>query len=204
MASTPKMRPQLSGNGLGGAVYESYHAGIGRMIGFRPVSLELDFERLLRWQHEPHVIPFWKLNISEQAYREHLEAFLADDHQTLYIGLLGGEPMSYFEAYWANRDIIGRYYDPHPEDQGIHLLIGEPSYLGRGYAAPLLKTMMRMLLQHGRTEKLVAEPDVRNDKMIHIFSSCGFEWSQDVELPDKTGALMFASRERLIGGGFLD
>ncbi|AFC33262.1 GNAT family N-acetyltransferase [Paenibacillus mucilaginosus] len=178
------------------AVYEIFHPGIGRRISFRPVTLEEDFERLFDWQHQTHVIPFWNLNISREAYRAHLEAFLADTHQTLYIGELDGVPMSYWEAYWCDRDIIGKYYDALPGDQGIHLLIGPPEYLGKGYALPLLQAMTAFQFQRGETDKIIAEPDARNSKMIHVFEQCGFVFQKHVDLPDKTGALMFCERSR--------
>ncbi|MBO8164005.1 MAG: acetyltransferase [Brevibacillus sp.] len=168
---------------------------IGKTIAFRKVSLEQDFERLYAWHHEPHVIPYWNLNVSREKYLAHLEAFLANPNQTLYIGMLDGVPMSYFEAYWVKGDIIGEYYDAHPADQGIHLLIGPPEYVGKGYALPLLQAMVRFLLKHAETEKIVAEPDIRNKKMIHIFEKCGFTFQKEVPLPDKTGALMFCSRQ---------
>ncbi|MBW7474903.1 acetyltransferase [Paenibacillus oenotherae] len=164
-------------------------------VGFRPVSIEDDLDRLHDWQQQEHVIPYWKLNIPLAQYRDHLTQFLADSHQALYIGLLDGKPMSYFESYWAEPDIIGRYYEAEPADQGIHLLIGPPEYLGKGLAAPLLQALMRFQFQHAATKKIVAEPDVRNARMIHIFSKCGFRFQKEVALPDKTGALMFAYRD---------
>lgn len=192
MQAASNKQPQRLSNDH--CVYEEYNPAIGKTIGFRHVTMERDFARLHAWHREPHVIPYWNLNISEARYREHLGNFLADTHQSLYIGLLDGEPMSYFESYWAKPDIIGRYYEAAPADQGIHLLIGPPEYVGKGLAAPLLQAMMRFQYQHAETEKLVAEPDIRNAKMIHIFHKCGFRFQKEVELPDKTGALMFAYR----------
>ncbi|TYP70618.1 GNAT family N-acetyltransferase [Paenibacillus methanolicus] len=189
-----QVRPSVPAGGA--TVYEEWHAGIGRTIGFRKVTLEADFERLHAWHREPHVVPFWQLAIPADKYRAHLEAFLADSHQTLYIGMLDGEPMSYFESYWAERDVLAGAYEAEPGDQGIHLLIGPSAYLGKGYAAPLLQAMMRLQLREGGTRRLVAEPDARNAKMIHIFEQCGYAFQRHIELPDKTAALMIAARNR--------
>ncbi|KRF07250.1 acetyltransferase [Paenibacillus sp. Soil766] len=168
---------------------------IGRTISFRPVDLERDLVMLHSWQQEPHVVPFWQLNISLDAYRSHLERFLADPHQTLCIGELDGEPMSYFESYWVESDVIEPYYDSAQDDQGVHLLIGPPSYLGRGYALLLLKALVRVQFMHPGTKRVVAEPDIRNAKMHHIFEKCGFRFQQEVQLPDKKAALMLCDRE---------
>ncbi|MGA9173874.1 MAG: GNAT family N-acetyltransferase [Thermoactinomyces sp.] len=171
-----------------------------KTISFRKVSLEHDLDMLFQWMQQPHVIPFWNLNISFEKYRDHLRKSLTDPHQTLQIGLLNGVPMSYWETYWAKDDIVGQHYEVHPEDQGVHLLIGPPSFLGKGYALPLLKAMVFRLFQYEKTEKVIAEPDIRNDKMIHIFKKCGFEIQKEIDLPDKRALLMYCYREPFFRG----
>ncbi|WP_318153748.1 GNAT family N-acetyltransferase [Paenibacillus vietnamensis] len=168
---------------------------MGKTISFRPVTMKDDLLRLHAWHQEPHVVPFWQLNLPLDAYRSHLERFLADTHHTLCMGELDGVPMSYFESYWSESDIIGRYYDVEEGDQGVHLLIGPPEYLGQGYAQPLLMALMRVQFLHEETRRIVAEPDIRNAKMRHIFEKCGFRFQREVHLPDKTAALMLCERE---------
>lgn len=176
-------------------VWEDFAPNIAKKISFRPVVLEEDLLLIHSWMNQPHVIPFWNLALDLEAMRQHLEKALADTHQNLYIGCLDGVPMSYWEAYWVAGDIVAKAYEFHPEDRGIHLLIGEPKFLGKGYALPLLHTMTEFLFQHSATEKVIAEPDIRNSKMIHVFRRCGFELQREIELPDKRAALMFCDRK---------
>ncbi|WP_028775959.1 GNAT family N-acetyltransferase [Shimazuella kribbensis] len=166
-----------------------------KAISFRQVNVTQDLDMLFGWMHEPHVIPFWNLAVSYDAYKKHLQQFLNDPHQMLHIGSLNEVPMSYWETYWAKDDIIGETYHVHSSDQGIHLLLGPPDYIGKGYALPLLKTMIYRLFLYEKTEKIIAEPDIRNEKMIYIFKKCGFEVQTIVKLPDKHAALMFCYRE---------
>ena len=63
-------------------------------------------------------------------------------------------------------------------------------------ALPLLKAMVNMQFAVPETKKVIAEPDIRNKKMIHVFEKCGFRPIKPVNLPDKTGLLMFCERER--------
>jgi acetyl CoA:N6-hydroxylysine acetyl transferase len=175
--------------------FSFYDSTIGKTLSFVKVDLERDVSLLHKWQQQPYVIPFWKLNISFKEYEKHLEIFLADKHQTLYLGMIDGVPMSYWEAYWVIGDVVEDCYDLHPEDQGIHLLIGEEAYLGKGYALPLLRTIVHFQLQSQGTEKVIAEPDIRNEKMIHVFEKCGFTKVKPIDLPDKTGMLMYCHRE---------
>jgi RimJ/RimL family protein N-acetyltransferase len=166
----------------------------GYEISIRPVTLVQDLMRLHHWHHQAHVIPFWKQNFPIPEYKKHLQKLLADRHQTLYIGHINGEPMSYWECYWAKDDVIANYYDVENGDQGIHLLFGPVQFLGKGLALPFLRAMTAFLFQQEGTKKIVAEPDIRNEKMIHIFQKCGFEPQKEIDLPDKRGLLMFCDR----------
>ncbi|MDX8288628.1 GNAT family N-acetyltransferase [Metabacillus indicus] len=164
-------------------------------ITFRKADFETDAVMLHKWHHEPHVIPYWKQNFPFSLYAKQLKSLLADEHQTLWIGAVNGNEMSYFETYWAMEDPIGRYYEAAPFDQGVHLLFGDPSYLGKGLAAPLLMTIMQQMFSDSRTPRLVAEPDIRNEKMIHIFKKCGFAAERKLDLPDKQALFMVCTRE---------
>ncbi|WLR43137.1 GNAT family N-acetyltransferase [Bacillus carboniphilus] len=164
------------------------------MLSFRRVDFEKDVKRLHGWHHQPHVIPFWNQNFTFEKYADFLTKLLDDQHQTLWIGMVHEESMSYFETYWAKDDVLGKHYDWNEFDQGIHLLIGEPSFLGKGYAAPFVSKMVEQLFQEERTSRIVTEPDIRNEKMIHIFKKVGFKPYKELQLPDKKALMMICER----------
>jgi acetyl CoA:N6-hydroxylysine acetyl transferase len=176
--------------------YQVFDPEIGKSISFRPASVEEDAERVHEWMNREHVVPFWDMAWPRERIRAYLQEAVDDPHQTPYIGHLEGEPMSYWESYWAVDDVLGRHYDAQPEDQGVHLLIGPPEFLGKGYALPLLRAMTAMQFRHEPTKKVVTEPDIRNERVIRVFERCGFELQRPVDLPDKKAALMFCRRER--------
>jgi RimJ/RimL family protein N-acetyltransferase len=175
--------------------YEFFDKGLGKKISFKKVEFDQDVVMIHAWMQEEHVHPFWHLNIPLQPFRTHLKKALEDSHQTLLMGYLDDVPMSYWEAYWVKGDILEKAYDMAPYDQGIHLLIGERDYLGKGYSLPLLREMVRFQFLQENTEKIMTEPDIHNEKMIHVFNKCGFITIRPVELPDKTGLLMACTRE---------
>ncbi len=175
--------------------YNHFDKRIEKRISFEKVDYDRDLNRIHKWMNEEHVIPFWQLNHSIEKFMDHLRKALDDDHQTLYLGKLDDVPISYWEAYWVKGDVVEKCYEAETFDQGIHLLIGEPDYLGRGYALPFLEAMVSFQFQVAETKKVIAEPDIRNEKMIHVFEQCGFEPVKPIELPDKTGLLMFCHRD---------
>lgn len=148
--------------------------------------------------NRPHVVPFWDLARPVEGIRHYIEENLADEQQTPYIGSLDGEPMSYWEAYSVPDDVVGRYYQADAADRGVHLLIGPPEHLGRGLALPLLRAMTAFQLSYPGTQRVVAEPNVRNGRMIHVFGPSGYEKQREIDLPDKRAALMFCDKDRFL------
>lgn len=177
-------------------IYAFQDPEIGREISFRPATVEDDLDRVHDWMNRPHVTPFWDLARPVEGIRKYIEESLAAEHQTPYIGCLDGEPVSYWEAYRVPEDVVGRYYDTDPGDRGVHLLIGPPEYLGRGLALPLLRAMTAFQLSYPGTRRVVAEPDVRNGRMIHVFQRSGYEGQKEITLPDKRATLMFCDKDR--------
>ncbi len=175
-------------------VYRAYAPEVGAEVSFRALTLEDDLDRVHSWMNEEHVIPFWQMAWPKEKMEEYLRELLEDRHVAPYIGLLDGEPMSYWEAYWAADDVIASCYSAESQDQGIHLLVGPPEFIGRGYALALLREMTTFQFRNEPTQKIVAEPDVRNGRMIHVFEKCAFELQREIDLPDKRAALMFCHR----------
>jgi acetyl CoA:N6-hydroxylysine acetyl transferase len=186
----------LSNNNLKQSFLNNAEKCLKKDIKFREVKMQKDLNRLHEWMNNEHVIPYWKLNISLDLYKEHLENALNDNHQKLYIGYIKETPMSYWERYWVNGDIIRDYYKYDKWDQGIHLLIGPKEFISKGYSVPLLLEMLRLQFTEKKTKKIVAEPDIRNEKMIHVFKKCGFQPVKNIILPDKEALLMFCERNR--------
>ncbi|QLH81131.1 GNAT family N-acetyltransferase [Halosimplex pelagicum] len=178
-----------------GYSYVTNDDAVGKTIGFREVDIERDLGRLHTWLNSEHVLPYWTQDDPLPQVRETIEQRASDDAQTLYIGYLDHVPMSYWESYWAAEDRIGDYYDADPADQGIHLLVGPEEYLGEGYGAPLVRAMVAFQFRHPETDRIVTEPDARNERAIRVFEKSGFERVREVDLPDKTGQLMVCDRE---------
>ena len=175
-------------------VFEARLPG-GGLASFRALDPDGDLELVCSWMHQPHVVPFWQLDVSRAELGGYLRRAAADDHQQVLIGSLDGEPVSYWECYWAARDPLAGHYPAEPADQGVHLLIGPPERTGRGLGRQLLDAVVAWQLgREPATRRVVAEPDVRNLRMIHVFTQCGFRQAGELELPDKRAALMLHER----------
>jgi RimJ/RimL family protein N-acetyltransferase len=184
----------LAGRAGPAPVFETRLPGAG-LASFRAMDPTADLDLVWGWMHQPHVVPYWRLDLPRAELGEYLRRAAADDHQTVLIGSLDGEPVSYWECYWAARDPLAAHYRAEPADQGVHLLIGPPERTGRGLDRRLLEAVVAWQLgREPATRRVVAEPDVRNLRMIHVFEQCGFRRAGELELPDKRAVLMVHER----------
>lgn len=161
-----------------------------------PVRLDRDLAVLSRWMNDPAVAAFWELAGPDAVTAEHLRPQLEGDGRSIpCLGVLGGMPMSYWEIYRADLDLLARHYPARPHDTGIHLLIGGVNNRGRGVGATLLRAVADLVLDHlPLCGRVVAEPDLRNTPSVAAFLSAGFRFSAEVELPAKRAALMIRDR----------
>lgn len=184
---------------LGDLVYSRYDETIGRTISFRLLDKKEDAERLWRWMNQAHVVPQWKMARPIEEIERYIDTNLADPHQDPFIGFIDGEPMSYWEAYWAKDDILGRYYPAEDKDRGWHMLVGEPAFFGRGNAPAIIRAFTRYLfLDDPATAKVVGEPSVQARRLLRYAPLCAFEEQGEIDLPDKRAKLMFCHRQRFI------
>ncbi|MFJ6985777.1 MULTISPECIES: GNAT family N-acetyltransferase [unclassified Streptomyces] len=161
-----------------------------------PVRPNRDLSRLARWMNDPAIAAFWDLAGPESVTAEHLRRQLDGDGNSVpCLGVLDGAPMSYWEVYRADLDPLAEYYPAEPQDLGVHLLLGETTDRGRGIGRALIRAMADLLLDRcPSSDRVVAEPDIRNTPSLAAFLHAGFRYSAEITLPDKRAALMIRDR----------
>ena len=169
-------------------------AGLFRL---RPADQVRDLDLVHGWMNDPETAAFWELEGPRERTEQHLSEQAALDYSWPYVGLLDGEPMSYWEFYRADLDplLTGRY-PARPHDAGVHVLIGPARFRGKGIGAALLRDVAaRLLAAEPRATRVVAEPDVRNERSVRAFLSAGFRRAAELDLADKRAALMVRDRD---------
>ena len=153
-----------------------------------------DLAVLHRWMNDPEVAAFWDLDGPREVLDRHIAAQLSSAHSEPYLGRLDGEAMSYWEVYRADQDPLAAYYSARRGDVGIHVLIGPGSYRGRGVGSTLIRAVADWALSRTASSRVLAEPDLRNQRSIRAFTNAGFEARGVLELPDKQAMLMVYDR----------
>lgn len=173
------------------------HEAFSGEFSLRRLDFDHDLDLVHGWMNDPEVARFWR----KPWPRERIKSYLLEQHRSRhldpYLGLLDGDPMSYWELYRADLDPLAEYYTAHEHDAGVHMLLGQAEYRGRGLGAHLLRVISTWQLDaHPRTLRVVAEPDVENIRVIRALERAGFRRTADLDLPDKRATLMVRSREQ--------
>ncbi|WP_179381005.1 GNAT family N-acetyltransferase [Jannaschia marina] len=178
-----------------GLVYERHFADAGVTVAFWSVEVDRDLDMFHRWQNDPRVAYFWEEDKSKEELRAFLETRQADPHNFSVIGTYDGEPVGYFEIYWAREDRLGAHYDAGAWDRGWHGLIGETAQLGRRKTSAWIRALTHYIfLDCPMTEVVVGEPRVDNAKLLRYADAMAYEKVKEFDFPHKRSALMRCRR----------
>jgi len=148
--------------------------------------------------NDPRVAYSW----GEDGPRSHQEEFLKNGltskHSFPVIGLWDGKPFGYFEIYWVKEDRLGQYIggEAGDYDRGMHCLVGEQEFRGGHRVKAWISALVHFcLLADNRTESVMLEPRVDNEKLKRYLFDCGFHKQREVTFPHKQANLMKIRRD---------
>ncbi|WP_028663151.1 GNAT family N-acetyltransferase [Saccharomonospora halophila] len=154
-----------------------------------------DLDLIHDWMHTPHVVAFWNQDWTRSRWAETLRRQRAGDHSLPCLVSHDDVLIAYLEVYRVARDRLADHYPHQPGDLGVHVAIGAPGDTGRGLGRSLLREVADGLLATDPAcGRVVAEPDVRNVPSVKAFRKAGFRFVTEIDLPEKTAALMVRSR----------
>ncbi len=187
----PRRAPKATGE-----VYRRYIPKLDSSFSLRALDLDTDLALFNEWQNRDNVALFWDQRGTLDEHARYLQEQQDDPHTQTLMGCFDDEPFAYFEMYWAREDRIAPFYDVHDYDRGAHTLIGN-----RRFQTPLrLKAWLGcmfhyLFLDDPRTQRVVGEPRVDNDRHIANLEREGVAKIKEFDFPHKRAALMVLERE---------
>lgn len=106
-----------------------------------------------------------------------------------------GEPVALFQDYLPSAEEVGSTYDVRPGDLGVHFMLAEATAVRPGFTGALVAFLLAHVFADPAVERIVVEPDARNDKAVARMTRLGFELGPVVELSTKPAQLAFLTRE---------
>jgi RimJ/RimL family protein N-acetyltransferase len=164
----------------------------------RPLRLDADMIDLQDWFQRDYA-RFWNMqDKSLAAVHESYRALVSRQNFEVLIGYLesSGAKAFLLEVYRPDQDQLRHYYLAEATDRGCHFFIAPAARPVSGFSYYMLGAMADYVFADPAVQRIVAEPDIRNRKIIARLIQRGFRLGRVVQLPHKTAQLVFLSRER--------
>lgn len=160
-----------------------------------PLDLARDLDLLHSWVTHPRS-HYWGLpDATVDRVRSEYQGFLDNPHYDVWLGLDDDEtPLFLAETYDPAHSELASHYDVRPGDIGMHVLVAPPTRKRSGVTSAVMRTVMDHCFADSRIERVVVEPDVRNEAIHRKNAEVGFVVDRDVPLHGKTGRLSFCTR----------
>jgi RimJ/RimL family protein N-acetyltransferase len=186
---TPPLPYQLPTN------FSRFIHGIGQ-FRLRPLELSTDAKFLHKWVSNERA-RFWGMeNDKPEAVINTYQKQLDNPYTWPYLGLFEDTPSFLVESYDPSYDILGQHYPVQAGDIGMHFLIApHEGTTIHGFSQAVLHTILSFLFSIPSCQRIVVEPDIRNEKIHPLNLAVGFHYTQHVVLPHKTAWLAFCQRE---------
>ncbi|KAF8856723.1 siderophore biosynthesis protein-like protein [Acephala macrosclerotiorum] len=161
-------------------------------------TLLTDLQLLNKWMNDPRVSKFWGCSGPQSTQESFLKTNLTSKNSFPAIGLWDGKPFGYFEIYWVKEDILGKHLGDRAGDydRGVHVLVGENDFRGKQRVKAWITSLAHWaFMQDYRTNAVVLEPRVDNERFISYLNEAGFLKEGEVTFPHKQSAFVKLRRE---------
>ena len=166
------------------------------VFSFRLLQIDKDIPLIHEWVNKEYA-RYWQMqNTSIEEVRAAYLSIMQAKHSKVFMGYYNDRPAFLWESYHAMNDVIGNYYDVQEGDYGLHLLVAPVETPIHNFTWHILKMIIDFMLIDHKVQRLIVEPDVRNEKMHVLTKRVGFEYHQKVQLPQKMAWLAFCTREQ--------
>lgn len=187
-------------------VHEQAVDGFGT-VRIRPLDPHADADVVQGWVSQERAA-FWGMNglTRDQVAGIYAHMDGLDTHHAFMV-LRDSDPVALLQTYEPEADRVSECYDARPGDVGIHLLLAPAGAGGvrAGWTSALLTVMASYVFLTLGRQRVVVDPDVRNEKAIARFLKQGFTAGPavvlpevdlpDVYIPEKKAQLAFLTRE---------
>lgn len=114
-------------------------------------------------------------------------------NEAVYAGFYNGELAFVVELYDPQRDLLRYYYAHQQGDLGMHILLAPTVQPVRHFSRSVFTGVMQCLFAMPQVQRIVVEPDARNEKIHRLNRMAGFVYHQRIYLPHKIACLATAT-----------
>lgn len=149
-------------------------------VSIRPLDVDRDAARIHEWLTHPRAHYWMMTDLDEAEIRTYLEGIRDSADDAGWVGSVDGIDCFYVETYTPDSLIPQNVLATEPGDIGMHLLVAPPAGpavhgLTDRIMAEVIDFCLKPSDRGGRgAERVVVEPDARNDAIIEKNRAAGF------------------------------
>ncbi|WP_433307674.1 GNAT family N-acetyltransferase [Actinoplanes sp. CA-030573] len=118
-----------------------------------------------------------------------------------YLIRIDERPIGIFQTYEPEHDPVGDRYPVEPGDFGIHLLLSPGDVVLPHLSTLTVPALLRFAFGDPAHRRLIAEPDIRNEKAVRRLERHGFTLGPEIDLGHKRARLTFLTRAGFAAAG---
>lgn len=131
-----------------------------------------DLEMLTKWLEKGYIKNFW--GDPQEWIAEIKENFLYCDWIHYYI-VEYGQPIGFVQYYETSKAPFGTMKASQIENVGIDYMIGEESFLNKGFGNLIIMKLIEQIKALGKYKYIIADPNQKNIQSIKVLIKNGFE-----------------------------
>jgi siderophore synthetase component/RimJ/RimL family protein N-acetyltransferase len=164
-----------------------------------PLDLDRDLDLLHAWVTHPRS-HYWGLQGADPSrVRDEYQKIADNPHHHAWLGLDDdGTPLFLAETYEPAHSELASFYDVRPGDIGMHVLVAPPASdlapKRSGLTSAVFRAVMDFCFADSKVDRVVVEPDVRNEAIARKNAEAGFVEVRHIQLHDKVARLSFCTR----------
>lgn len=164
-------------------------------IHLRYLDFDSDIYTIHQWVTNPYAKYWGMLDSTLAEVQSEYETLVSRKDYDVFVGVYNGVPIFLMEKYKASTDRVAEHYAVKDTDYGMHILVAPSEEKITGFTWNVFSTVLEYFFQLPEVERVVVEPDVRNEKIHRLNKKAGFVYQKEIELPEKTAALAFCEAE---------
>ena len=164
------------------------------ILSFRVFDLEKDAPVIHEWVNMPYAIYWGMMDTSLVEFKEAYTKVLSSGTE-VFVGENNKQQKFLIEKYNAIQ-ALEKYYDGEEGDIGMHILISPPTNNIREFTWNVFSSVIEFLFLDDAINRVIVEPDVRNEKIHILNKKAGFKYQKQIQLPHKMAWLATCTRDQ--------
>ncbi len=143
-------------------------------FNFRTVINE-DRECVYGWLHQPYISRWFYGEGLANTLKGIEEHIAGGSFSKYWLGLDGERPVAFLITSLVEKpdDELMVWCQSSEKTITLDMLIGDPEYLGKGLAVPLIQQFLKS--QFPDAAEVLIDPEATNEKAIHVYQKAGFK-----------------------------